>query len=62
MWICQHPMQARSDKLRQRLIDRQMIINEAVDWWRFRLGMSYGQRWTFGTYDTRTHAEFHKAL
>jgi len=55
-------MQARSDKLRQRLIDRQMIINEAVDWWRFRLGMSYGQRWTFGTYDTRTHAEFHKAL
>ena len=35
-WVCQHPMRD-VDKLRQRLIDRRMVIDQAIDWWRFRL-------------------------
>jgi len=33
------------DKLRQRLIDRQTVIDQAVVVWAD--GMSYGQSWTF---------------
>jgi len=35
-WVCQHPMRD-VDKLRRRLIDRQTVIDQATDRWRFRL-------------------------
>jgi len=35
-WAYQHPMRD-VDKLRQRLIDRQSIIGQAIDRWWFRL-------------------------
>jgi len=35
-WVCQHRM-GDVDKLRQRLIDRQTIIDQAIDRWQFRL-------------------------
>jgi len=49
-WICQHPVR-HVDKLRQRLIDRQTVIDQAIDRWWLIGGMSYGQTRTVWTFD-----------
>jgi len=38
-WVCQHPVR-HTDKLMQCLIESQMLTDQAIDWWWFRLRAS----------------------